>query len=52
MANDIEKIVGKAPKRESDVQKMTGREYEANEEAITASIRNGTFIYDISGAAM
>jgi hypothetical protein len=38
--------------RESDVQKMTGREYEANEEAITASIRNGTFIYDISGAAM
>ena len=38
--------------KESDVQRMTAREYDTNEEAITASIRNGTFVYDISGAAM
>jgi len=37
--------------KESDVQKMSAREYDANEEAISASIRSGTFIYDISGAA-
>jgi len=30
---------------------MSDREYEANEEAINASISSGTFAYDISGAA-
>ena len=37
--------------RESDVQRMTAQEYEANSDAIMESIRSGKFIYDISGAA-
>ena len=37
--------------KESQVDRMTASQYEANEEAITNAIRNGTFIYDISGAA-
>lgn len=36
---------------ESQVDKMTIQQYEANEEAIAASMRNGTFIRDISGGA-
>jgi len=42
---------GKSTFSESMVQKMSDREYEANEEAINASISSGTFSYDISGAA-
>jgi hypothetical protein len=42
---------GKATFSESMVQAMSDREYEANEEAINASISSGTFAYDISGAA-
>ena len=30
---------------------MTQDEYESNEEAITAAISSGKFIYDMSGAA-
>ena len=37
--------------KESQVDKMSAVEFENNEEAITTSIRNGTFIYDISGGA-
>ena len=36
---------------ESDVAKMTAIEYEKNEEAIHKAIRNGKFVYDVSGAA-
>lgn len=36
---------------ESAVSKMSAHEYEKNEEAIMESIRNGTFVYDVSGAA-
>ncbi len=36
---------------ESQVQAMSLAEYEKNADAITASMRNGTFIYDLSGAA-
>ncbi len=36
---------------ESQVQAMSLAEYEKNAEAITASMRNGTFVYDLSGAA-
>jgi superfamily I DNA and/or RNA helicase len=36
---------------ESMVQAMSDKEYEANEEAITAAIQAGSFSYDISGAA-
>jgi hypothetical protein len=36
---------------ESQVNKMTIQQYEANEEAIAASMRNGTFILDLSGGA-
>jgi hypothetical protein len=42
---------GKSTFSESMVQQMSDREYEANEEAINASISSGTFSYDISGAA-
>jgi len=34
---------------ESDVEKMTSREYSANEDAILESIKAGTFVYDVSG---
>jgi len=36
---------------ESMVQKMSDKEYEKNEDAITAAIQAGNFSYDISGAA-
>tara|TARA_A200000159_G_C7333999_1_gene344226 strand:- start:871 stop:1650 length:780 start_codon:yes stop_codon:yes gene_type:complete len=45
------KAAEKAIFSESIVQAMSDREYEANEEAITASIQAGNFSYDISGAA-
>ena len=37
--------------KESDVEKMSAREYEANQEEITKAIQNGTFIYDLTGSA-
>ena len=36
---------------ESQVQKMSLKEYEKNEGDIQTSMRNGTFVYDISGGA-
>lgn len=42
---------GKSQFSESMVASMSDKEYEANEEAITASIQAGNFSYDISGAA-
>jgi hypothetical protein len=42
---------GKATFSESQVQRMSDREYDANEEAINASIQSGNFKYDMSGAA-
>jgi hypothetical protein len=37
--------------RESDVDKMSAKEYEDNSEAIMNAIRSGNFIYDLSGSA-
>jgi len=37
--------------RESQVNKMSTKEYEKNADSIMESIRSGKFIYDISGAA-
>ena len=37
--------------RESDVQRMTADEYDANSDTIMEAIRSGNFIYDISGSA-
>lgn len=37
--------------RESQVNRMSLAEYEKNEEAIQTAIRNGSFVYDLSGAA-
>jgi hypothetical protein len=37
--------------RESDIQKMTADEYEANADTIMEAIRAGNFIYDVSGSA-
>ena len=42
---------GKKSFTESQVQKMSMSEYEKNEGAIIQSQRDGTFIYDLSGAA-
>jgi DNA repair exonuclease SbcCD ATPase subunit len=36
---------------ESDVNKMTTQQYEANHEAITKAIKTGKFVYDLSGSA-
>ena len=36
---------------ESQVAKMSTREYEANESAIMEAMKNGQFVYDLSGAA-
>lgn len=36
---------------ESVVQKMSTREYESRQDEIMEAIRNGTFVYDISGGA-
>lgn len=41
----------KAKFSESMVNAMSDREYEANEEAITAAIQSGNFAYDMTGAA-
>lgn len=45
------KTEGKGRFTESMVNRMSMQEYEKNEAAIQESIRNGTFIYDLSGAA-
>lgn len=37
--------------KESDVQRMTMSEYEANEKAIAEAMRSGKFVYDLSGGA-
>ena len=37
--------------RESDVQRMSADEYDANSDMIMEAIRSGNFIYDISGSA-
>ncbi len=37
--------------RESDVQRMTAQEYEKHSDEIMEAIRNGKFIYDVSGSA-
>jgi hypothetical protein len=42
---------GKARFSESQVSKMSDREYEANEEAILEAMRTGAFTYDLSGGA-
>lgn len=36
---------------ESQVNKMTSQQYEANQEAIVAAIKAGKFVYDLSGSA-
>lgn len=45
------KTEGKGRFTESMISKMSMSEYEKNEAAIQESMRNGTFIYDLSGAA-
>ena len=42
---------GRARFKESAVAKMSAAEYEKNEEAIFQSMKDGTFEYDLSGAA-
>mgnify|MGYP003632779142 CR=1 FL=1 len=37
--------------KESDIEKMSDREYEVNQEEITKAIQNGKFIYDLTGSA-
>lgn len=45
------KTEGKGRFTESMVSKMSMSEYEKNEAAIQESMKNGTFVYDLSGAA-
>ena len=45
------KTEGKGRFTESMVSKMSMSEYEKNEAAIQEAMRNGTFVYDLSGAA-
>lgn len=45
------KTEGKGRFTESMISKMSMSEYEKNEAAIQEAMRNGTFIYDLSGAA-
>jgi hypothetical protein len=42
---------GRAKFSESQVQAMSDREYEKNEEAILEAMRTNSFVYDVSGAA-
>lgn len=42
---------GKRSFTESQVQKMTLQEYEKNETAIQEAVKNGSFVYDLSGGA-
>lgn len=44
-------VSGRKRFSESQVEKMSAREYEANEAAILESMRNNTFEYDLSGGA-
>jgi len=45
-------VEGKSNKiLESDVQKMSAKEYEKKAEIIMESIRSGNFVYDVSGSA-
>ena len=37
--------------RESEVQRMSAREYEQHSDEIMEAIRNGKFVYDVSGSA-
>ncbi len=37
--------------RESQVDKMSDKEYAKNQEAIMEAMRTGKFVYDLSGAA-
>jgi len=46
---DVEESSGSF--KESDIAKMSAKEYEQQEEAITNAIRSGKFIYDLSGSA-
>lgn len=44
-------VSGRARFTESQVEKMSAKEYEANEAAILESMRNNTFVYDLSAGA-
>ena len=44
-------VSGRARFTESQVGKMSPKEYDANEDAILESMRNNSFVYDISGGA-
>lgn len=45
------KVKGEGRFTESQVQKMSLQEYEKNAQAIEKAMKDGTFIYDLSGAA-
>lgn len=44
-------VNGKARFKESDVERMSDREYEKFEDQILEAMRSGNFIYDVTGAA-
>jgi hypothetical protein len=44
-------VSGRSRFSESQVQKMSPKEYDANEDAILESMRSNSFVYDLSGGA-
>tara|TARA_R110000751_G_C13765862_1_gene479650 strand:+ start:244 stop:1149 length:906 start_codon:yes stop_codon:yes gene_type:complete len=47
----VDPTEGGATIRESDVSKMSSKEFEAREEEIAKAMRTGKFVYDLSGSA-
>ena len=47
----VDPTEGGATLKESEVAKMSAREFEAREEEITKAMRTGKFVYDLSGSA-
>ena len=48
---DLDPNEGSRKIRESDVAKMTDKQYEENEDKILEAMRSGNFVYDLSGGA-
>jgi hypothetical protein len=47
----VDPTEGGATLKESDVQKMSAKEFEEREEEISKAMRSGKFVYDLTGSA-
>ncbi len=48
---NVDPTEGGATLKESDVQKMSAKEFEEREEEISKAMRSGKFVYDLTGSA-